>query len=84
MSIFKNRETGDIVTAFGPVHDNYAARLDYELVSEDCDGERDIAPQPDVLDEPSQDPEDPEGAELSDSQDPTPAAKASAKTRSTK
>ena len=82
MSTFKNRHTGDIVTAFGAVHDSLASRTDYELVTDDRDGERDTAPQPDVLDdEPST---DAEGSESSDSQDPAPAEKTSAKTRSTK
>lgn len=83
MSTFKNRHTGDLVTAFGVIHDSLAARPEYELVFDDRAGEQDTAPQPEVLDEPN--PTDAEGSEPSDSQDPAPADdKVGAKTRSTK
>lgn len=85
MSIFKNRATGDIVTAFGAVHDWFAARTDHELVSEDRDGTKDVAPQPEVLDEPASTPEDAEGSGSPDSQDETnPAGGVSDNSRSTK
>ena len=80
MSVFKNRETGDIVTAFGPVADHYSGRPDFELVSEDRDGVRDVEPQPEVLDEP----QTPESPAPSDSQEPTPADKVGKNSRSTK
>lgn len=85
MSIFKNRATGDIVTAFGAVHDWFAARTDHELVSDDRDGVKDASPQPEVLDEPASTPEDTEGPESPDSQnEPNPADAASDNSRSTK
>lgn len=80
MSLFKSRETGDIVTAFGPVHDHYASRPDYELVEDDRNGMRDTTPQPEVLD----DPEDAKDTEPLDSQDPAPADKVGKNSRSTK
>lgn len=85
MSIFKNRATGDIVTAFGAVHDWFAGRADHELVSDDRDGTTDAAPQPEVLDEPASTPEDTEGSGSSDSQNESnPADAASDNSRSTK
>lgn len=51
MSVFKNRLTGDLVTAYGVVHDHFAGRADHELITEDRDGVIDTSPQPAVLDE---------------------------------
>ncbi len=40
MSVFKNTQTGDITSVFGPIHDNFLLRADEELIYDDRDGER--------------------------------------------
>jgi len=40
MSVFRNRQNGDLLTVFGPVADYYAARpSEFEQVTRDRDGE---------------------------------------------
>jgi hypothetical protein len=41
MSMFRNRQTGDVTTVFGEVHDAFVTRADEECIFDDRDATRD-------------------------------------------